>query len=181
MRTPAPRESGVGLIQLLTAVAIAAMLATLGVPGFQDLLQRNQVIAASNELLASVYRIRSEAILRDSRVTLCPSRDLRSCSADHLGWGEGYIGFLDSNANGKREEGDDLLLAKAGGDVRIQSNSAHRQSIGYAGTGRAWSSTISLRICGNGNPQDNRALIIAGSGRPRLSSRLPNGGQVICN
>ena len=54
----------------MIVVAIAAILATVAIPGFKSLTQSQQVKNASFELYSSLNLARSEAIKRNSNVTL---------------------------------------------------------------------------------------------------------------
>jgi prepilin-type N-terminal cleavage/methylation domain-containing protein len=66
---------GVTALELLVAVAIFALLATLAVPGFARLRRDLQLTNAANELLWSLHLARSTAVLRGVATTLCLSAD----------------------------------------------------------------------------------------------------------
>ena len=63
-------ESGFTLPELLIVLAVAGILAAIAVPSFQSLTQSQQVKNASFELFSSLSLARSEAIKRNSNVTL---------------------------------------------------------------------------------------------------------------
>lgn len=66
----------------MIVVSIAGILAAIALPGFQSLTQSQQVKNASFELFASLSLARSEAIKRNSNVTLTPT--------DEDDWGKGW-------------------------------------------------------------------------------------------
>src|SRR3989338_5256795 len=75
-------SSGFTLTELLIVVAIAGILAAIAIPGFQSLTQSQQIKNASFELFSSLSLARSEAIKRNSNVTVTPKS-----TAD---WGQGW-------------------------------------------------------------------------------------------
>lgn len=56
------RDGGFSLIELMIVIAIAAILAAIGYPAFQDLLASQRVRAASSALYDSMLVARSEAL-----------------------------------------------------------------------------------------------------------------------
>ncbi|MBC7498970.1 MAG: GspH/FimT family pseudopilin [Herminiimonas sp.] len=87
MRTPhIARNSrpgaGFTLIELCVVVSIAAILATIAVPNFQSMLNRQRIATVSSDLFASVAYTRAEAIRRGTRVDLLP--------LDPADWAKGW-------------------------------------------------------------------------------------------
>ena len=59
---------GFTLLELMVTVAVAAILTTVAVPGFRDLVQNNRVTSQTNELVAALTMARTEAIKRGRAV-----------------------------------------------------------------------------------------------------------------
>jgi prepilin-type N-terminal cleavage/methylation domain-containing protein len=61
--------SGFTLLELLVTIAVLAIVATVGIPGFQQLIINSRLAAQNNELIAMLHFTKSEAIRRNATVT----------------------------------------------------------------------------------------------------------------
>ncbi len=68
-------KRGFTLIELLVTLAVAVILATIAVPSFQSLLERNQFAVEYNEVLSGLLYARSEAVTRREKVTATVTQD----------------------------------------------------------------------------------------------------------
>ena len=84
------KQRGFTMMELLVAVAVAAVLFGIGIPMFRNATLGSRLSAAANNLLSSVQLARSEAIKRNVSVTLCASSDGATCAASG-GWEQGWI------------------------------------------------------------------------------------------
>ena len=87
---------GFTLIELVITLAVAAVIISVALPGFQRLIQNNRVAAIGDEFTAALTYARMEALKQARRVSICASNDGLVCTAD---WSEGYIVFVDSAAS----------------------------------------------------------------------------------
>lgn len=93
------RARGFTLIELMITLLLAAIILSLGVPGFRDIVLNNRAATQSNELISALSLARSEAVKRGARVSMCPSTDQASCTGG-TAWDAGWIVFLDSGGAG---------------------------------------------------------------------------------
>jgi type IV fimbrial biogenesis protein FimT len=98
------RERGFTLLELMTALAVAAVLIAIGVPQLRDLTIQQRITGATQDLHIDLALARNEAVTRATNVTVCPSTDLINCTND--GWGNGRLTFIDANANGSVDVGE---------------------------------------------------------------------------
>lgn len=85
--TRGPR-SGFTLIELMVVIAVAAILLAIAVPSFTAMGLNSKLRSTANNLVASAYLARSEAIKLNTPVTLCSSGNGTTCGGD---WREGWI------------------------------------------------------------------------------------------
>ncbi len=171
MPNPVPQR-GFTLVELMVSLAVASLLLHLAADGWQRLVTRNRLSAATNQLLHALHLARSEAIKRNARVTVAPP-DGR--------WERGWTVFPDRNANGRRDP-DESLLAAWGPlppGYTLRGNGPVRHYISYEGSGRATRlsgafQAGTLVLCDPRQTADGehaRAVRISLSGRPRASRR----------
>jgi len=82
------KQNGFTLVELMITVSIAAILASLAVPSFNEAMVNSKLNSLANSFVASAQLARSEAIKRNTTVTLCASSDGNSCSGD---WKNGWV------------------------------------------------------------------------------------------
>jgi type IV fimbrial biogenesis protein FimT len=95
------RSRGFTLIELMVTLAVAIVLATAAVPGFQSMMARNQLASDFNEILSGLNYARSEAIKR---------RDLVTFSVDDGGPGWTYsVSLSDGSPLRQRKAGNNRV------------------------------------------------------------------------
>ena len=172
-------QGGFTLVELMAVIAIVAILGSLGVPAFRDLLLNQRLVAASNGFLAALNLARTEAIQRSQRVhvvalngtdwtsgwavragsdaapqTLRKFEKLPNGVSVDTELGDGFVRGLDYDSNGfSRRAGGAGFGA---GCLTLKAESSRRASVVVSASGRARVCNPDVRgdcgsgVCGNG-------------------------------
>ncbi|KAF1691376.1 GspH/FimT family pseudopilin [Pseudoxanthomonas koreensis] len=167
MRKDAPGHAhGFSLVELLSVVAIAAILTGLALPGFQDTLRRQRASSTMPLLVGQLAQARNPAISRQIPVTVCPSRGDGRCRSDP-DWSAGWLAYHDPLRSDQPRSRADILREEhrpADGPVRILG-SAGRLRVRYQPSGRSGGTNLTLRICAGAALQGE--VIVNNVGRAR--------------
>lgn len=87
---PENRFRGFSMIELMVTVAIIAIVATIALPSFNDVIVRNRIVSQSNELMAALSFARTEALRSNAEVGVC-GRNADSNGCDAGSWDRGWV------------------------------------------------------------------------------------------
>lgn len=129
-------RAGFSMVELLTVLAIVAILAASAVPNLGALLQAQRLKVAGNDLFGSIGTTRAQALARNARVQMSP---LDPAGTD---WSRGWTVFVDRDGDGLPGPGDEILSEHAAltGGIAIRfafSSAAAPFYIAYNGAGRS--------------------------------------------
>ncbi len=153
-------HNGFSLIELMVVLAILAITLSLALPGFSALTLSTNLKSYANELVASVYTARGEAIKRNITVKLCTSADGISCASTGS-WEQGWIVIDFNNIVIQHRQ------ALAPG-FRINSSGGREITFGPSG---ASSSQSVMTVCRKTPTVGDREKIvtISATGRPKVT------------
>jgi type IV fimbrial biogenesis protein FimT len=130
---------GFTLIELMITLAVAAVLLTVGVPGYQSFVRNARLIEQTNAIVVDLQFARSEALKRRQPVMLCRSADptagTPTCGGTANDWSSGWLVFVDADADGSYSPANDTLLRAKNvtfDTVKIKANSTADASTGIA-------------------------------------------------
>jgi type IV fimbrial biogenesis protein FimT len=178
------KQKGFTLIELMTAIALTAILLSMAIPALDQFTTNARQTGAINDFVSSVHIARSTAITTNARVTVCASAGGNACEA--VSWDQGWIVFPDQNSN-QAIDGDDRVIAASAGINRLSIQSAEfGQALQFRPNGRVFNAAATgssgqFMVCDDRGEDHAKVVIIDLSGRPRLSKlqadgTLPNCG-----
>ena len=169
-------QRGFSLLELMAAVSVTGILLAVGVPSFQSTLLKARATSLADSLIAAVYFVRSEAISRNTRISLCASADGSTCEVGASSWNSGWIAIDTAdtvikiwNINATNSQVELLNLG-----TPIVNVSQHRLVYNALGdatmqdtAGAAVSATIGFttKVVGCAGTDQQRRLAINASGR----------------
>jgi type IV fimbrial biogenesis protein FimT len=139
-----PGGRGFSLAELLAVLAVAAVVLAVAAPNLGELVRRQQLKAAANDLFDAIGLARAQAMARNERVKLVP---LDPAGAD---WARGWSVFVDRDGDRQRGPGDELIalhgpLASGIAMHFAFTSPAPPYYIAYNGAGRSCSDASSAQ------------------------------------
>lgn len=166
---------GFTLWELLCTVGIAAVALGTGVPAFRALLLDSRLTGDVNGWVLAVQLARSEAAKRGRPVIVCQTSDTLRCAADpRAGWMV-YVN-LDDEYPPERSTTEPLLFA----DTPQHSGTTVSNRPYYEFRPGRRSTNGTTVFCDARGAVAARAVIVSFTGRPRVSSRDPDGRALSC-
>jgi type IV fimbrial biogenesis protein FimT len=167
---------GWSLVELLTVLSVAVVLALAAAPSLDALRYQLQVRLAVDEFASWMAMARSEAIKRrQGRVVMCPAASSAACK-QLGGWGQGWLMFHDLNGNAILDA-EDTVIRYQGADGRgliVTGNTHVVRYISYTPAGRTLLVSGGLQVgtitfCHPESRAPGWRLILSATGRVRLA------------
>lgn len=93
-------QTGVTMIELLIVLSIAAILAAMAAPSFNDFIANTRLTSTMSQLTGDLNRARSEAIKRNQRVLVCIRNSTGTDCGTGTNWQSGWLVCYDPDKDG---------------------------------------------------------------------------------
>ena len=191
------KYTGFSLIELMVALAVVAVIIAVGLPQASVFFKGNRMVVNANDLLAGLHIARSEAIKRNSRVSICKSTNAGdaapTCATGAEGWDEGWFVFVEGtdagNIIGTYSVNDGAILrvntGAEGGAVTITAEDSDIDKyVSFTSRGIPKLSNGSgqsglFQVCDNRGEASARGVLLNDSGRVRVV-RVPHPKIGVC-
>ncbi|ABE44791.1 methylation [Polaromonas sp. JS666] len=166
---------GFTLVELVAVIAILGILLGVAVPWVGTFADSMRLTSQANAYLSALHLTRSEAIKRNSRMTVCKSADGLSCT-EGGGWQQGWIVFHDPNHNAAKDDTEVMVHQSPAlpASFQLVGNSNVATYVSFDATGgtrlvsgafQAGTLTLCRQSALNG---EARQIVINSAGRPRV-------------
>ncbi len=159
------RPHGLTLVELLVSLVVLSITVALAVPSMAGLISGNRLRTHSSRLVTAINLARSEAILRNHPVSICPSAMAATgraiCSGDYT---HGWLVFANADRDRIVDADNDEVIAAF---AQIPA--------GYSLTNRAGTRSVAdlITFYPDGSSRRNRTLLLcAPAGRNRQPWRV---------
>lgn len=153
---------GFTVIELLVTLSVASILLAVAAPNYRTFVQDSQLIAQSNNFFSAMMLAKSEAIKRNSPVTICPSADSTTC-AGVTAWTSGWLVFADVNGDGTAV-GEEIIRVGTALPGQSTLKSGNRTRVTFAASGFTLGFNDTFSLCDSRGPALSRSLILTPQG-----------------
>ena len=152
------KQQGVTLIQMMFALAMAALLTQLGMPAYARLSDNLHRAAAARDLAQALRSARSHAQLQQQAV------QVQALDSD---WGKGWQVKLEHNQQVLREH-------RLSRPIRIAANSGGQVKFSALGTLQNSWRGATLEVCERSSATSQHRVVLASGGRISLRTGEPD-------
>lgn len=170
------RITGFTIIELLITLGLMAIIVSLTVPSFRNIIRDSSLAAASGEFLGALNYARAEAIRRSRPVIICKSTNGTNCSNTSQ-WEQGWLAYVDDDNSEDLSAADTIMRVWPGfdGNMTLRGDTQFDVAIRYSSMGVLSADTGTFVICTNNVIEGARSVAITRL-RPRIGVDTTNDG-----
>lgn len=159
------KNTGFSLVELVITLALAAVMLTVGVPAFNNVMENNALAGAANRFISGLTLARSEAITRNIEVEMCRlNADADGCATSGT-WANGWLIWADTNDDNTLQDAEIISIDRGldNGYSLVALNNQFTQTITFNPIGEARGNGGNqqevFRLCDPDNDNDRTRLI----------------------
>lgn len=177
------KHAGFTLAELMATLAVSGVALSLAVPALNQAIGDQRRATAVNDLIGTLHLARNTAMTRNTRVTVCSSRDGKNCTDDD--WESGWIAFVDPDGLRNTSTATGLAGGLPGDDTLSIRSDRFTRYLAYRPNGQVMGETPGENtgefvICDITGSENAQVLLINASGKPRLGDHLADGRRAAC-
>jgi type IV fimbrial biogenesis protein FimT len=157
-------QSGFTLIELLVTMAVLAILLTIAIPSYQNMVRNNRITAQANQVITALNYARSEAVKRGAPATVCSTNDGAAC-AGSTNWSIGWLVFSDPDGDGVVANATDVLRVWPALNTGNTLKTGAHLRITFTATGFATGFNDTFNLCDTNGVAGSRTITINAMGR----------------
>lgn len=162
-------SNGFTLIELIVTLAIAALVLSVGVPGFRGIIMDNRLVSDANQFVTSVNMARSAAVKYQRNATVCASTTFDDpvpvCSAS-TDWSTGWIVWVDKDRDAATDADE---IVSAFGPINTTSTmSSTVATFMYDARGFSLTPAGTVDLCDNRTAETGRQISVNAVGRTNV-------------
>ena len=166
---------GFTLVEMLIVLLVLIIAVEFALPAMNNLFDANRLSSEARRLLSAIYLTRSEAVVKNTPVRMCPSPMARTGERTCSGiYADGWIIFADVDGDREPDAGEPILSVYSGlpegyalTNRRGTRNAA--EMITYLPDGTSHRNRT-LMLCATGNPEiPSWSIVMNIVGRPRMA------------
>ncbi len=177
----AARQMGFTFIEFLIATAIATLIMALAVPSFSALVQDARLSSSVNGMVRGLQLARSEAIKRQRTIVICKGEPEYGCDNSRA-WNDGWLIFVDNDMSHDVSPGEPTIWSQSAlnEQTSLSFNAFPTDNYVIYYPNGAASSNGTFIFCDDRGSDTAKALILARTGRLRVSRTAADGSDLQC-
>jgi type IV fimbrial biogenesis protein FimT len=172
MREKPSKQRGFTLMELMVTLSIAGIMLSIAIPNFTSTIKGSRITTQVNEFVTSMNFIRSEAVKRGVRVSMCKSSDGATCVTTG-DWAQGWIVFTNQNDDANYDGAPETILKIQGAtqsQIAVVGNSLIVNIISYKASGEIVGSGT-VTFCDDRVAEVGKKIVLSNTtGRPRIDT-----------
>lgn len=154
------RHTGFTLVELMVTLAVAAILLTIGIPSFRDMIMNNRLVGQANEFAAAINLARS--------VSIKQQRNAYITSNAGTNWASGWTVWVDNDSD-DTQDADEILRVTQAFTGTTTFTSTGKTQFRYSPTGLG-DGADTLTLCDDRSDERGREIDVSAAGRTNIQA-----------